>query len=1322
MPFVRKSLVYHFTSLVRLVCYACCFLCISGSLQLAHAGPQVRWPNGGDHVFQSLGADKGLLNPVVTALAEDAAGMLWLGTQGGLARWDGYRFKSYRPDSDLPGKLPDVFIQALHTDTRGQLWIGTGSAGLVRYVPEQDNFASYPVGAQGLSHVSVTTIISDGKDGLWIGTSDGVNHFDIASGKFRQFRQQTGSNLPDNHILSMLRLRDGALLIGTQKGLVRSQPDSTPDALNLVSVNIPLAKDKAAAVHTMLEASDGVIWLGTVRQGIFLLKNGKAENLNQSVLDAAHIADNDIMSIVQVAPQKYWLGTYGQGIFVVDLNERRVQRIKRDPLLPHSLADDTIWCLLRGKGDFLWVGNQRGLQMHDIGQQAVVSLFGWQHRANGLTDPDVFSVLPLNDGSVWLGLGNNGIDMLEANGKPMRGLRPQPKLGNHALPAMRVLGMARDEDFVYVGSALGLYRVRQTDLAVQKFAASNDSPSVDIRAVLVHDNKLWHAGSQSGLWWRDLASDPNTPPQRPPGAHKLSDQRVSVLEPGPEGKIWIGTRNGLNLLDPKTGEVEQILANPDASTGLNEGLSAGFILSLLTDRDGRLWVGTLGGGMSILQKRDAQGKPIFQRIGRAQGLRHPNVAKILQDQSGVVWASTDEGLAQIDPRTLKVHSLLAAEGVTIAEYWSNSGAKLASGELMFGGAGGLTIVRPQLFKKWQYQAPTVITEIRIMGKPIPSLHFNESEQSRGTPKSLVLQPGSHHLAVEFATLDYSAPERIEYRYRLQGIDRDWIEVDANHRTASYTNLPAGTYQLHLRGSNRLGQFPEKDLILPIEVVPAWYETWWFNLALVAALLSAVMLVIGLSTRFLRLRQRELESQVSQRTAQLQEKQEQLLTAIGGLNRANQDLALSAETLRQLGDVGRDITTNLDAERVFEALHLHIGNLLDASTLVIYRHLEQGLVRCFGREDGKPLPSIEIALDSPVSHTARAARERREILLERDLGQGQPRRGGKRLMLTSLFAPLIIDTKLLGVMAIQSERQNAYGERERMIFRTLCGYGAIALANAEVLSALHAAQHQLVQQEKLASLGGLVTGVAHEINTPLGVTILALSGVKEALHKLAPTLHTQATPSAQSDNISDSISDNFSDTLNDGISYTEMALHNANRAAALITSFQAITAHFESDTLEPLDLATYLPEVAALFQADFVSQGHSLEVNVSADLQVQTISAALTEALSRILSNVHDHAFAQGQAGNVCLFARQCNDEWIEISVQDDGNGIGSTALPKVFDPFFSGASASSGHVGLGLHVAYNHVVLRLKGRILIDSTPHHGTTVTIRLPINYPRS
>lgn len=1315
MGFVSKSFIRRLLSLLTLICYACCFLFISGPRQLAHAQPQVNWPNGGDHIFHHFGTDKGLLNPIVTAMTEDADGMLWVGTQGGLARWDGYRFKNFRPDPQVPGKLPDVFVQALHTDTRGQVWIGTGSAGLARYVHEEDKFIRYPVGAQGLSHVSVTAIIGDGEGGLWIGTADGVNHFDIASGKFRQFRQQTGSKLPDNHVRSLLRLRDGTLLIGTAKGLVRSQPRSSKDALDLEVVHIPFAQGKPAAVQTMLEASDGVIWLGTVQQGIFLLKKDRVESLAHSVPLASSMANDHIMSIVQVEDQKFWLGTYGQGIVVVDIKARSVQRHKRDPLQPRSLVDNTIWCLLRGKGGFLWVGNQRGLQMHDIGQQAVLSLFGFQHRSNGLTDPDIFSVLALKDGSVWLGLGNNGIDIIAPNGTQVRGLRPKPGSSNHTLPMMRVLGMAQDADFVYVASALGLYRVTQSNLAVQKFATTPENPIIDARALLVHDNKLWHAGDQSGLWWRNLPSNPDTPPQRPLGLSKLSDQRILVLEPGPEGKIWVGTRNGLNLFDPKTGEVEQILANPSVSTALG----ANFILSLHTDREGRLWVGTLGGGISILQKRDAQGKPIFQQVGKAQGLRHPNVSKILQDQTGLVWASTDEGMARIDPRTLKVESLVAAEGVPITEYWSNSGAKLASGELVFGGAGGLTIVRPHLFKSWRYQPPLVLTEINVMGKPIPSAHFNPSYQSQrghvqATP--LVLQSGSHHLAVEFAALDFSAPERLNYRYRLQGIDRDWLEVDANHRTAAYNNLPPGKYQLHLRGSNRAGNFPEKDLILPIEVVPAWYETWWFHMTGVLLLLLVIFFLLRLSTHFLRLRQRELESQVLQRTAQLEDKQQQLLTAIGGLNRANQNLALSADTLRHLGDVGRDITANLEAERVFEALHRHIGHLLDASTLVIYRYREQNLVRCFGREDGEALPIIDVALDSPTSHTARAARERQEILLEREPGQGKAQRGGKRLMLTSLLVPLIIDTKLLGVMAIQSERQYAYGERERMIFRTLCGYGAIALANAEVLSALHAAQHQLVQQEKLASLGGLVTGVAHEINTPLGVTILALSGVKEALRKLAPRLPTpdQLAPQAEA------VNTELNDALDDGISYTEMALHNANRAAALITSFQAITAHFETDTLEELELATYLPEVAALFQTEFVNQGHPIEVLAHANLQIQTIAAALTEALSRILSNVQDHAYSHGRVGKVRLFAQQANEDCIEICVQDDGDGIQAAALPKVFDPFFSGANASSGHVGLGLHVAYNHVVLRLKGRITITSTPQQGTTVTIRLPRKYP--
>jgi C4-dicarboxylate-specific signal transduction histidine kinase len=398
-----------------------------------------------------------------------------------------------------------------------------------------------------------------------------------------------------------------------------------------------------------------------------------------------------------------------------------------------------------------------------------------------------------------------------------------------------------------------------------------------------------------------------------------------------------------------------------------------------------------------------------------------------------------------------------------------------------------------------------------------------SAQTRpASSASLTLKSAQRNFAIEFAALDYSEPKKNRYQYRLQGYDQDWINTDSDHRSAAYGNLWPGLYTLQVRGSNRLGDWSVHELSIPIRVLPAWWQTWWFALVLLLLIGSLLAAMVQVRTRYLRQRQRELEQVVDERTGELRQ-----------------------------------------------------------------------------------------------------------------------------------------------------------------------------------------AQGQLVQQEKMASLGGLVVGIAHQINTPLGTALVAMSGVESAWQTLQKAM--------DSGSLSRSV---LEASTSEGREYTALALKTANRAAELIALFKTIAVNADSDSPVEIELADYLAEAASLVRSQLEQNGCRLEVVVPAGLRIRVVAEALTEALNRVLVNVLDHAFVNGRTGTLRLTAQagvgDSADE-VLISVSDNGHGIAPEDLPKVFDPFFTTKSGLHGHVGLGLHVAWNHVTQRLKGQIQVTSTPVAGTSVVIHL-------
>jgi diguanylate cyclase (GGDEF)-like protein len=848
--------------LSRLLC--CIFALVTFTLVVgasARAGDGKGWAQLADFDFQQIAPDNVLPNSASPqALAEDGDGFFWIASENGLARWDGYRFRDYQPDPKTSGSLPDNDVQTLHTDIRGRLWIGMNSAGLARYERDEDRFVSYSAGQNGLSDGSVSAIADDGAGGLWVGTGGGLDHLDPNSGAIIHLRRTAKDprGLPNDTVDALLLDRAGNLWVGTSAGLARQGRGSSV----FETIPLPATNGEVPAVRCLLEDSGGRIWVGTVNHGAYRIDPTARRTvlIRETSPPSFGREPAGVNAIAEAGPDEVWLGTSNQGIIAVDTVTLRTRRIRHDPRLPSSLPDDIIRCLYRDRAGLIWTGTTRSLTRRDARQRAVSTIFGDSSRPDSISDRDVHAVLPMPDGRVWLGLGNNGVDIIDPAGTRVAALRPDPDRPNTALPLARIdaLALAPTGD-VFVGTAKGLYRSDSSAQKVVRVALPPRSSNARVFALSAGPGVLW-IGALDGLWRLDLKRGGAVARIGHAGAQRLTDQRIRVIEPGRTG-LWIGTENGLNRLDPISHRIERILPNlQDPGALIN-----GYITCILTDRQGRVWVGT-GGGIAVLESRDASGRPRFRQLGMAQGLPNDDISKLFEDRRGNVWASTDEGLVVIDPKTFAMRALRRAEGAAITYYWLNSGAATPEGELLFGGLGGITAIDPNRLTDWTYDPPLVVTDARVGGVPVPASRFNGGAPAR----PLTVTPEANSLRVEFSALDYSAPERNIYAYRLRGFDNTWIYTDPTNRLAVYTNLPPGDYSLELRGSNRDGAWSQTRLV-PIRVLPAWYQTIWFQLAAALAGLIAVAMLVQARTAFLRRREHELERQVAERTSELHQR-------------------------------------------------------------------------------------------------------------------------------------------------------------------------------------------------------------------------------------------------------------------------------------------------------------------------------------------------------------------------------------------------------------------------------------------------------------------
>ncbi|HYC03152.1 MAG TPA: two-component regulator propeller domain-containing protein [Azospirillaceae bacterium] len=822
------------------------------------------WPPATTAIaFDPIDAARGQPKGYITALVQDGRGFVWIGTNEGLVRYDGQQSVLYEYGAEGPHTLPNGFIRSLMADAEGRIWIGTNSGGLAVYEPAIGAVRRIPGGVGGIAGTLVSALAPDGADGVWVGTKEGLQRLD-ASGAVSRAPGAVGVD----PVRALLRDRSGTLWIGMEAGLYAWAP-GLPEPSRIETGSL--------AAITAFAEEGGIVWIGGGDGGLWSVRADRpGEPARPARLRLPAGPGRGVTAIAAGGDGRLWIATAGAGLFLLDPASGDVTSIRADSQAGAGLSDDWVQALLRDRSGLVWVGTRRGLDRHDPRARAFHTL---PEPAAGqpVANLDVMGMVARRGGGFWIGAGSRGLQLLpDVTRRP----DPDPRLAGEVLLAFH----EEPDGTLYAGGDGGLFRL-DPGAAVAEPVELPGAPAV--RALLMEGDALW-VGTLSGLVRLDrrsgearlLTHDPGDPAS-------LSDNRVRVLRRDPGGRLWIGTEAGLNL---KAADADRFRRVP-----LGGGTGGENVTSMQADREGRLWVGTYGAGIHVIGPGGGAGAepaPVL-RVDRARGLPHDNVCTLLLDMDGNVWASTDAGLARIAPATLEVQAFDRADGLRIESYWTDAGARAANGDLLFGGVGGVTVVRPPLVTPWRYEAPLAVTEIAVGGRPVPP------EAGRDAP--LEISPADRGFSVRFAALDFSAPERNRYAYRLEGFDEDWIAARADQRVAVYSNLPPGAYRLLVRGTNRVGQWTEAPLALSIRVLPSWYQTLWFRGAL---LLAGLMVVAGLvqgRTAYLRRRQEELERQVRQRTAELADQRDQLMRTLEEL-RLTKDNLVQHEKLASLGQL------------------------------------------------------------------------------------------------------------------------------------------------------------------------------------------------------------------------------------------------------------------------------------------------------------------------------------------------------------------------------------------------------------------------------------
>ncbi|MES2901280.1 MAG: two-component regulator propeller domain-containing protein [Pseudomonadota bacterium] len=837
----------------------------------------------------------------IIALLQDRQGFIWIGTHsGGLYRYNGYEIVKYASNSSEAGSLPHDRVSTLFEDKQGNVWAGTQN-GLARYNPKTDNFTRFAPPPGPSAQSIVKQIIGDGKDGMWLATWGGLQHFNPAKGSFTVYQHDKNvpSSLASNDINAVAIDDKGGLWAATWPGGLDYLPAGA-SAFTHFRVDRDGAVDaKLNIVRALHFAPDRNLWIGT-ENGVVRWNAGQAWDTRTRLESPA----TRINYIYGDRNETVWAGTLAAGLLRWDKGSTASQHYVHRANDSNSLPSDYIRAVMHDRSGMLWIGSfTDGISLVNLNSSGFQRFIPFDVEANNLRpDNSLKYIEGAPDGRLWLS-SNSGFSLFDpASGQVLKTYRAEAgkpgKLSNDIVYSM----YQQPGGPVWVGTSAGLNRLDSPDAPFK--VISFGSVGADFINVIVpgSGNTLWlGTGAQVIRYdtakgtWINYAPNPDDPNSR-------SVNSTTTIVEDKLGRVWMGAEwggGGLDMLDTRSGRFTHLRHEPGKATSLADD----NVAALYQDPQGRVWAGTAKGVNQVITGAD--GSISFRSYAAKDSVGPVKILAMRSDRKGMLWLSTAAGVVRLDPDSGRVNRYNTVDGLTEG-FSVGSSFAAPDGRIYFGGVKGMTAITPELVRSQSQRPEIAFTDVGVFNKSLKDGKPAEGIKLDGSvtrPGQLTLSVNDSVFTIEFAALHYVDPNRNTYAYRLLGFDRDWVYTDAYRRSATYTNLDAGTYTFEVKAANHQGLWNETPATMTVTILPQWHQSWWFRTLL--ALLAITLLGMAYRARVLQLtrRQMQLEAMVAARTQELEDSNQRLaeLSSTDGLtginNRRGFDVALESEWKR-----------------------------------------------------------------------------------------------------------------------------------------------------------------------------------------------------------------------------------------------------------------------------------------------------------------------------------------------------------------------------------------------------------------------------------------
>jgi PAS domain S-box-containing protein len=1206
--------------------------------------------------FRRIMPEDGLPAARVNRIFQDSRRFMWFATAEGLARYDGHEFRVYRHASGGPDDLAWRAVFDIAEDASGDLWLAT-DRGVAVWQRATERFVHYRwvlPNAASLSSEGVRAVLVTRDGTLWVGTvGNGLNTLDRSTGRFERVAtggdpaSGRGSDNGHDAVLALHEDHRGNIWIGTAGGAIRLDPRTRNVRAYRHDPSDPrsLSHDRVTSIDVDAE---GKIWLGT-NAGLCRLdpESGQIWRLPLDSRDPGGLQSPIVNAVVADRGGRVWVGTDGGGLSRLDPGARTFAHLRSAWFDARSLASDVVLSLYEDRDGDLWVGTYpAGVNFANrqtaAAFQTHLALPGVPH---ALSNGAVWAFEEEPGGDIWVGTDGGGLNRLDRATNRWSASRHDPD-DARSLGSDSVTSLCRDSrGQLWVGTYGGGLNLRDPRTGgFRRYLPEPGRPrslSSDRVWRIVEDaeQRLWVATRGGGVDRYDPSVDGFVHYRHDPAnPRSLTHDNVLALLATRSGGLWAGTYSGVARWDAATDSWQRF------ESGNGPGLLAHETVNdLCEDRRGSVWIATEGGGLN----RYDPATGTLERHRATDGLPSNTVRSVVEDDDGALWVSTNQGIARFDPRGRRFRVFDQSDGISGTLFHRGARLRTRGGQILFGGAQGFTELAPGRIESGLVRPNVVLTRFEVFNQEmLPMAPGSPLERSISETRQMAIPARLSVISFQFSAMGFRSPHRVRYEYRLDGFDAAWRAAGPERR-ATYTNLDPGRYQLRVRATGNEGVVSEDGVALEIVVVPPFWRTWWFRSILFA------LLVVGLVATGWGVSERRLRSKLheAERERQIALERQRVDEAVRQRERAYRQIFNSTQDAILLQDAatGAILDANEAAVRIF-------GWPKEELLLRTVEDLSEG-----GEHDSQPVAAERMrqALGSgSVAFEWRSRRANGE-LFPTEVQLSRSEIGG--------------ENRVLAVVRDITERKRMEEERLRL-------------------------ERQLLQAQKLESLGVLAGGIAHDFNNLL-VAILGHSDL--ALRDLAP-----AAPARESLGEIEKAARRAADLSRQMLAYSgrgQFAVEEIRLRELVLEMVHLLKSGISKKAALRLDLDRTAPVV----------RGDATQIRQIVMNLVINASEAIGEREGSIVLATGSGSFSPEELAGIPVGEPAQGGGYVWLEVSDTGCGMDDETQRRVFEPFFT--TKFTGR-GLGLSAVLG-IVRGHKGALRLRSELGKGTAFRVYFPV-----